>query len=103
MYPIDFGSRGAETRLIGLLQDHSPATFDPRSKGCHAECRGSLLSQVHQVLEKSSSNNSNLYLVRWKACWTPESCIDDQSWLTASLAANYDKQARRSERLRETW
>src|SRR5882757_1658725 len=41
----------------------------------------------------------HLYLVRWKACWTLESKMDDVSWIPVSLAANQNPHCRRSERL----
>lgn len=101
MSPIDFGTRGAESRLTRLLQDQSTATFDPHSRRCQAECDGNLLSHVHHVLEQKNFNGSTLYLIRWKASWTPEGCIDDKSWLAVSLADNRNKQ-RRSNRLMAT-
>ncbi|OCT52736.1 hypothetical protein CLCR_10519 [Cladophialophora carrionii] len=69
--------------------DESP-TFNPHSRKCQADCRGSLLSQVHAVLNKRKRGDGVEYLVVWKACWTPEDHVDDPSWIPASLEANRD-------------
>ena len=79
--------------------EDNPSDFEPHSRRCQAECWGSLYSHVHSVLDKREDDDKVLYLVRWKACWTPENQIVDQDWIPASLEANKNRNCRRSTRL----
>ena len=54
---------------------------------------------MHGVANRRRYGNKMLYLVRWKACWTPESNIDDKDWVEASLEVNRDPRRRHSTRL----
>lgn len=56
--------------------------------------------------EKDSTNTITvparvLYLIQWKACWTPESYIIDKDRIPASLEADKDRNRRRSIRFGE--
>lgn len=100
MSPGDFRIPDAQTILEILLQRHdcNPAEFDPYLRRCHAECWGNLYDHVHSVINRREQDGGSWYLVKWKACWTPESNIDDRAWIAASLKANRNPQCRRSTR-----
>ena len=91
----------AEAALEAMLQKHKDDSFGfgPHSRRCQAECWGSLYSHIHSVLDKGEGGDRVLYLVQWKACWTPESHVDDPGWIPASLEANKNRNCRRSTRL----
>ncbi|KIW18211.1 hypothetical protein PV08_02499 [Exophiala spinifera] len=101
MSPRDFDIRDAEGALEAMLQKHkdNPSEFQPHSRRCQAECWGILFSHVHSVLDKRGDGDRHLFLVRWKACWTPESYIIDQDWIAASLEANKNPNCRRRPRV----
>ncbi|KAK5404405.1 hypothetical protein LTR06_009552 [Exophiala xenobiotica] len=98
MSPGDFDIPDAESALATLLEDNS-SEFEPRTRRCQAECWGSLYSQVHSVVDRRVHGFETVYLVRWKACWTPESNIEDKSWIAPALKAHRDPNRRRSMRL----
>ena len=97
----DFDILDAEAALEAMLQKHKddPSQFEQHSRRCQAECWGSLYSHIHSVLDKGEDGDRVLYLVQWKACWTPESHIDDPDYVPASLEANKNRNCRRSTRL----
>lgn len=105
MFPSDFGIPDAEAALEARLQKHKddPFEFEPHSRRCQAECWGTLYSHIHSVLDKGEDSGRVLYLVRWKACWTPASHVVDQDWIPASLEANKNRKCRRSTRLRSSF
>jgi hypothetical protein len=105
MRPSDFKVAGAEAKLEAKLQDYNrkPWVFRARSRASHAECNGSLWSHIDVPIKKGKLGNENIYLMRWKACWTPESNIGDMQWVLASYAANNKRlDCRRSTRIGST-
>ncbi|KAK5527652.1 hypothetical protein LTR23_011232, partial [Exophiala sp. CCFEE 6169] len=98
----DFDVPEAEAALEAMLKKHKddPSEFQPHSRRCQAECWGILYSHIYSVLDKREDSDRVLYLVRWKACWTPESHIVEKDWIAASLEANKNWHCRRSTRLR---
>jgi hypothetical protein len=100
MSPGDFDIRDAELALRALLQHKdNPSEIRPHTRRYQAGCWGNLYSHVHSVVDSRVYGNETLYLVQWKACWTPESNIDDKSWIAAALEAHRDPNCRRSARL----
>ncbi|KIX09297.1 uncharacterized protein Z518_00376 [Rhinocladiella mackenziei CBS 650.93] len=75
MFPGNFDVPNAAAALEAMVQQHgnSSSKFDPHSRRCQAECRGSLYFHVYSVLDKRESGTEALYLERWKTCLTPES------------------------------
>lgn len=74
MRPSDFERSRVELRLEAKLQK-TPQEFQPRHRLFQAECNGTLWSHVDVPLKKTSFKGDSVYLIRWKACWTPESNI----------------------------
>ena len=102
--PTDFRLSAAGERLeIMLEQFHqSPSVFRPHSRRHQTECTSRLWFHVDSVIERTMRHGQVLYLIRWKACWTPRSCIDDIDWLAASLRTNQNPLCQRSSRLERT-
>ena len=100
----DFRLSAAGERLEVMLEqfDQSPSIFRPHSRRHQAECTSRLWSHVDSVTERTPGHGQVLYLIRWKACWTPRSCIDDIDWLGASLRKNQNPRCQRSSRLERT-
>jgi len=86
MFSSDFEIPNAEVASESLLQKHknSPPAFEPRARRCQAEGQGNPLSHVHSVIDRRENGNSNLYLIQWKACRTPEGNIGDKTWIAES-------------------
>lgn len=101
----DFDIPNAAALLEIGLQRHrdDPLDFEPHMRKSQAECCGSLWSHVHSVVDRYECDGASLYLVQWKACWTPESNIDDKVWVMASLKANQNPHKRRSMRLEDSF
>lgn len=101
MFPIDFEIRDAELALDAMLQKHKedPSAYKPQTRRCQAECHGNLLSHVHSVIDRRKNGDYKLYLVEWKACWTPESKISDKTWIGESLKINKNISCRSSTRV----
>ena len=101
MFAGDFDNSNTEEMLEALHQKHQEthSRSEPYARRCQAECRGRLYSHVHSVADKRRYGERMLYLVIWKACWTPESNIDDKEWVEASLKVNKDPRRRHSTRL----
>ena len=104
MTPTDFRLSAAGERLEVMLEqfNQSPSVFGPHSRSHQAECTSRPWSHVDSVIERTTGHGQVLYLIRWKACWTPRSCIDDIDWLGASLRTNQKLQRQRSSRLERT-
>ena len=104
MSPTDFRLSAAGERLEVMLEHfiQSPSVFRPHSRRHQAECTSRLWSHVDSVIERTTGHGQVLYLIRWKACWTPRSCIDDIDWLAASLRENQNPRCQRSSRLERT-
>ena len=104
MRPTDFKLPAVEDRLKSMFEQFSerPSAFNPHSRRHQAECTSRLWSHVESVIGRSTLDDQVLYLIRWKACWTPRSCIDDGDWLGASLRVNRNPQCQRSSRLGQT-
>jgi hypothetical protein len=100
MRPTDFRVNDAAAKLDALLQrfKDQPLQFQPHSRRCQAECQRSLWSQIDAVIDRQRTGDETVYLMRWKACWTPQSKIDDDQWVAESLEANKNKNCRRSMR-----
>jgi hypothetical protein len=101
MFSTDFEIRNAKLTLEAMLQKHKddPPAYEPYTRRCQAECHGNLLSHVHSVIDKRNNGDSHLYLIKWKACWTPESNISNKKWIEESLKINKDVSCRRSMRV----
>ena len=104
MLPTDFKLPYAKGRLQLMLEQFNRcnSVFDPHSRRHQAECTSGLWSQIDSVIQRSTLDGQPLYLIRWKACWTPRSCIDNDDWLQASLRANRNPQRQRSSRVEQT-
>ena len=100
----DSGSAVSEKEMDALLQKqkNSLSEFEPHSRHCQAECTGSLRSHIHSVIGKAKCGQENAFLVRWKACWTPESDIDKKNRIEASLQLHKNRECWRSDRLLTT-
>lgn len=101
MLSTDFEIRDAEVILEAMLQKHKddPSPLEPHTRRCQAECHGNLLSHVHSVIDSRKHGDLNLYLIEWKACWTPEGNIGNKTWIGASLKVNKNVSCRRSTRV----
>lgn len=105
MFSSDFEIPDAEVALESMLQKYkdSPSAFEPHARRCQAECQDNLLSHVHSVIDRREHGNLNLYLIQWKACWTPEGNFGDKTWIAASLKVNKSASCRRSTRLENSF
>jgi len=101
MLSTDFEIRDAEVILEAMLEKHKddPSPLEPHTRRCQAECHGNLLSHVHSVIDSRKHGDLNLYLIEWKACWTPEGNIGNKTWIGASLKVNKNVSCRRSTRV----
>ena len=104
MSPTNFRLSAAGERLEVMLEqfNRNPSVFRPHSRRHQAECTSKLWSHVDSVIKRSTGPGQGQYLIRWKACWTPRSCIDDINWLGASLRKNQNPRCQRSSRLERT-
>lgn len=83
MRPSDFNLPGAELTLGAKLQKYQTESSDPQMHRplYQAECNGNLWSQVDVPMKRGKSGDEVIYLIRWKWCWTPQSNIDDMTWV----------------------
>ena len=104
MSSTDFRLSVARERLEVLSGQfsQSASVFRPHSRHHQAQCTSRLWSHVDSVTERTTEHGQVLYLIRWKACWTPRSCSDDIDWLGASLRTNQKSRCQRSSRLERT-
>lgn len=97
MRPEDFNDSNAEAKLEARFQEYQrkPWSFQVRSRKAGCNCR--LWSHVDVPINKAEVGEKTIYLIRWKACWTPESNIDDLGWVHRSYQKNnLDLQSQRS-------
>jgi hypothetical protein len=99
----DFDVYEAKTRLEGRLQKYQrePWSLDPGLLNSRAECNSTLWSHLDTPKQRGKFGGEDIYLCRWKFCWTPETNIDDKEWVQASCGALEDGR-RRSPRARKT-
>jgi hypothetical protein len=90
------------SQCLSSSTNERPSAFKPHSRRHQAECTSRLWSHIESVIGRSTLDDQVLYLVRWKACWTPRSFIEDGDWLGASLKVNRNPQCQRSSRLEQT-
>jgi hypothetical protein len=100
----DFDTPFAKTKLEGMLQryEQDPHDFEMLNHRLQSECNDSLWSQIDTVIKRARYGNEDIYLIRWKSYWTPQSNIDDLDWALSSVEAlDALFERRRSDRVRE--
>jgi hypothetical protein len=87
MRPCDFNATDASQVLETKLERYKrrPWLLNSQKRAHQAECGSRLLSHVDAVLEKSWLKDDEIYLVRWRFCWTPRKDVDDIDGARASL------------------
>ncbi|KAK4934781.1 hypothetical protein LTR10_024038 [Elasticomyces elasticus] len=100
MSSVDFDNPNSTATLERLLQKHKDTgKLESPLKVGQAACDTDLISHVHSVVDRRDHFGRTLYKIQWKACWTPESNIEDKSWIADSLKASSDPTRRRSARV----
>jgi hypothetical protein len=105
MCPSDFNVFQAKTKLEIKLQKYQkePWSLEPNLLDSRAECDRTLWSHLDTPTQRGKFGDDNIYLCRWKFCWTPENDIDNKDWVQASCRAQDQSiQRRRSARLENT-
>jgi hypothetical protein len=105
MYASNFDISKAETVLEAKLQEYNKSAWDLKAHlpTSRAECYGDLLSHIDTPIKKQEFEGKLVYLIRWKYCWTPQSHINDMSWVQSTFNAQNEQIGRRcSKRIRET-
>jgi hypothetical protein len=105
MRPDDFKVRGVAAKLEARYQEYKsqPWGFQARSRASQAQCGGSLWTHVDVPINKAKLGDATIYLIRWKACWTPQTNFDDLEWVWESYQVhNLGLHSRCSDRLAST-
>jgi hypothetical protein len=100
----DFNTPFAKTKLEDILQkyEQDPHDFEMLNHRLRSECNGSLWSQIDTVIKHARCGNDDIYLIRWKSYWSPQSNISNLSWVSSSVATSDALfERRRSDRVRE--
>ncbi|KAK5080488.1 hypothetical protein LTR05_008599 [Lithohypha guttulata] len=95
----------SEDELDGRLmqEKESTSTFSPYTRAHQAECGSTLWSHIDAVIDKTDVDGKSLFKIRWKACWTLESDVDDLECVRKLLAREDEKRGvYRSKRLVKT-
>lgn len=88
MRPSDFSVYEAKTKLEVKFQKYQrkPWSIEPDLPNSQAECDGTLWSHLDTPTQRGKFGDEDIYLCRWKFCWTRETNID-KDWAQISCRA----------------
>jgi hypothetical protein len=104
MHPDYFNIPVPKTKLEDMLRayEQEPRDFKMPNQRLRTECNGNLWSQIDIVIKRAQCGDDDIYLIRLKPYWTPQSNVDDLSCVSSSVEVlDTIFERRRSNRVRE--
>lgn len=97
MRPSDFSVHEAKTKLETKLRQYQNEPWTPKLHlpTSRVECDRPLWSHLDTPTQRGKLGDEDIYLCRWKLCWTSEKDVDDKDWAQACLKTQYQRSGRR--------